>query len=127
MKFDLYSLFMYAGFLGILSIVLAEIWMQRKRKIALYNVADTITNVSCGMSDRLFSLFFDGAQYVIWTAIGSRFGIFTMPGGWMGVILCLLISGLFLQRDACFRIQLFKTRLYVFLYRAFFSIYCKVS
>ena len=55
MKFELYSLFMYAGFLGILSILLAEIWMQRKQKIALYNVADTITNVSCGMSDRLFS------------------------------------------------------------------------
>ena len=66
MKFDLYSLFMYAGFLGIICILIAEIWMQRKQKIALYNVADTITNVSCGMSDRLFSLFFDGAQYVIW-------------------------------------------------------------
>ena len=60
MNFDFYSLLMYTGFLGILFILLAEIWMQRKRKIALYNVADTITNVSCGMSDRLFSLFFDG-------------------------------------------------------------------
>ena len=86
MNFDLYSLFMYAGFLGILSILLAEIWMQRKRKIALYNVADTITNVSCGMSDRLFSLFFDGVQYVIWSAIGNRFGIFAMPEGWVGVV-----------------------------------------
>ncbi|MCX6176926.1 MAG: sterol desaturase family protein [Bacteroidetes bacterium] len=92
MNFDLYSLFMYAGFLGILSILLAEIWMQRKRKIALYNVADTITNVSCGMSDRLFSLFFDGVQYVIWSAIGNRFGIFAMPEGWVGVILCLLVT-----------------------------------
>lgn len=92
MNFDLYSLFMYAGFLGILSILLAEIWMQRKRKIALYNVADTITNVSCGMSDRLFSLFFDGVQYVIWSAIGNRFGIFAMPEGWVGVVLCLLVT-----------------------------------
>lgn len=34
--------------------------MQRRQKKALYNVADTITNVSCGMSDRLFSLFLMG-------------------------------------------------------------------
>ena len=92
MNFDFYSLLMYTGFLGILFILLAEIWMQRKRKIALYNVADTITNVSCGMSDRLFSLFFDGVQYVIWSAIGNRFGIFAMPEGWVGVILCLLVT-----------------------------------
>lgn len=92
MKFDLYSLFMYAGFTGVLCILLAEIWMQRKRKIALYNVADTVTNVSCGMSDRLFSLFFDGAQYVIWSTIGNRFGLFSVPQGWVGVVLCLLVT-----------------------------------
>lgn len=92
MKFDLYSLFMYTGFLGVLCILVAEIWVQRKRKIALYNVADTVTNVSCGMSDRLFSLFFDGAQYVIWSAIGNRFGLFSIPGGWVGVVLCLLVT-----------------------------------
>lgn len=92
MNLDLYSLFMYAGFFGVLCILMAEIWMQRRQKKALYNVADTITNVSCGMSDRLFSLFFDGVQYVIWSAIGNRFGIFAMPEGWVGVILCLLVT-----------------------------------
>jgi sterol desaturase/sphingolipid hydroxylase (fatty acid hydroxylase superfamily) len=83
---------MYAGFFGVLCILMAEIWMQRRQKKALYNVADTITNVSCGMSDRLFSLFFDGVQYVIWSAIGNRFGIFAIPGGWLGVVLCLLVT-----------------------------------
>ncbi|PHX76649.1 MAG: hypothetical protein CK543_05670 [Flavobacteriales bacterium] len=92
MNLDLYSLFMYAGFFGVLCILMAEIWMQRRQKKALYNVADTITNVSCGMSDRLFSLFFDGVQYVIWSAIGNRFGIFAIPGGWLGVVLCLLVT-----------------------------------
>jgi len=55
MKFDLYRFFMYSGFLGILCILIAEIWMQRKRKIALYNVADTITNVSCGVPGCFFA------------------------------------------------------------------------
>jgi alkylglycerol monooxygenase len=92
MNIDLYSFFMYAGFVGILCILTAEIYTQRKQQKSLYDIADTVTNISCGMSDRLFSLFFDGVQYVVWSAVDDRFGIFEMPSGWLGVVLCLVIT-----------------------------------
>ncbi|MEL6538569.1 MAG: sterol desaturase family protein [Bacteroidota bacterium] len=70
--------------------LLIELWLQRKLKKKVFHANDSIVNFSCGLSDRLFSVFWEGFLASVFIAIGSV-GLFYIPVTWWSVLLLALV------------------------------------
>lgn len=69
---------------------MTELWLQKRTKRRVFHANDSIVNFSCGLSDRLFSVFWDGLLAGTFLAISDRIGLFDIPVTWWSVILLLL-------------------------------------
>jgi len=70
--------------------LMIELWLQRKLKRRVFHANDSIVNFSCGLSDRLFSVFWEGFLASVFIALGS-IGLFNIPVTWWSVVLLVLL------------------------------------
>ena len=68
---------------------MVEVWLQHRMKKRVFHANDSIVNFSCGLSDRLFSVFWEGFLASSFIAVGS-IGLFDIPVTWWSVVLLVL-------------------------------------
>lgn len=73
------TIFIIGGFISILVVLALEAAYQRKFKVQLYNLADTIVNAACGISERTFSIFLDSILFVLFSYISSKVALWHVP------------------------------------------------
>lgn len=87
----IYNIFIAIGVFAIVAVLLAEtIWQRRHQKL-LYQISDTVTNTACGISDRVFNIFFDTIQFVLWTHLYQYVAIVKLEVSLLNWIICLLV------------------------------------
>lgn len=87
----IYNLFIGIGAISILGVLLFELWYQKKYGIRIYDMADTITNAACGLSDRVFNIFLDTFQFIIWSKLYGRVSVLNIPYSVASWLLCLVV------------------------------------
>jgi len=87
----IYNVFIGTGVVAILAVLLAERQYQRKKKVQLYCITDTVTNTACGISDRVFNIFFDTIQFVIWSQLYTYVALIQFPSNVFIWFLCLFV------------------------------------
>lgn len=73
------SIFIFGGIVAILVVLVLEFNYQRKYRVKLYNLADTIVNAACGISERTFSIFLDSVLFVLFSYISSKLALWQIP------------------------------------------------
>jgi sterol desaturase/sphingolipid hydroxylase (fatty acid hydroxylase superfamily) len=71
--------FILGAFAVLIIILTWEMIYQNKYKIRLYNLADSIVNAACGISERTFSIFLDSVLFVVFSYIYSHIAIWHIP------------------------------------------------
>jgi sterol desaturase/sphingolipid hydroxylase (fatty acid hydroxylase superfamily) len=87
----IYNIFIGTGVVAILVVLFAERQYQRKKKVQLYGIADTVTNTACGISDRVFNIFLDTIQFVIWSHLYTYVALIQFPSNVFTWFLCLFV------------------------------------
>jgi sterol desaturase/sphingolipid hydroxylase (fatty acid hydroxylase superfamily) len=85
------QIFILGGFVVMLIILLVEIGYQRKYRVKLYNLADTIVNAACGISERTFSIFLDSLLFVLFSSIFNNLALWQIPVTPLTWILLLVV------------------------------------
>lgn len=73
------SIFIFGGIVAILVVLVLEFYYQRRYRVKLYNLADTIVNAACGISERTFSIFLDSVLFVLFSYISSKLALWQIP------------------------------------------------
>lgn len=84
-------IFIIGGFAAILIILTLEILYQRKYQIKLYNLADSIVNAACGISERTFSIFLDSALFVVFSFLYQHVAVWKIPNTLANWFLLLVV------------------------------------
>lgn len=87
----IYNIFIASGVIAILVVLLAERRWQKKNQVKVYQIADTVTNTACGISDRVFNIFFDTIQFVLWSSLYAHVALVKLPVSVLGWFGCLVI------------------------------------
>jgi len=71
-----------------------ESWLGRRRGVALYEFADSITDLSCGIGQQVTQVFLKGAQILLYVVIFERLRLFDAPATtwWSWVALLVLLD-----------------------------------
>jgi len=73
------NIIILGGFILMLIILVVEIGYQRKYRVKLYDLADTIVNAACGISERTFSIFLDSILFVLFSSIFTHLAPWQIP------------------------------------------------
>jgi sterol desaturase/sphingolipid hydroxylase (fatty acid hydroxylase superfamily) len=75
-------------------LMLAEYYVAKKRKMNVFNLHNSIANVSIGIAERLTDILVSGSFYFLYNYLQHRFGIFHIKPGVAVWILLLLMTDL---------------------------------
>jgi sterol desaturase/sphingolipid hydroxylase (fatty acid hydroxylase superfamily) len=75
-------------------LMLAEYFVAKKRKLNVFNLHNSIANVSIGIAERLTDILVSGSFYFLYNYLQHRFGIFHIKPGVAIWILLLLMTDL---------------------------------
>lgn len=84
-----HELLILAGFICLVSILTAELIAQLVKKRKIFNLSDSTTNTAFGISDRVFSVFWDGFMLLVFTWIYDHLApwhIPVTPWSWLGIL-----------------------------------------
>lgn len=76
--------------IGIILLILLELYISHKREFKTYTLSDSIVNLSCGMIERLFNFFTYFIYYIAFDYLYDHFALFHLPNTiwtWVGAIL----------------------------------------
>src|SRR6202171_5824402 len=71
-----------------------ELWVARKRRAAVYRLNDALVDLSCGITQQIFVVFFAAALIGSYVFVYERFRLVSFPGGspWPWVIAFLAVD-----------------------------------
>jgi alkylglycerol monooxygenase len=75
-------------------LMLAEYYVAKKRKLNVFNLHNSIANVSIGIAERLTDILVSGSFYFVYDYLQHRFGLFHIKAGVVVWILLLLMTDL---------------------------------
>ena len=84
----------YAGFIIpiLLLLVAIEYMISRRKNVETYRFSDTIVNMSCGILERMFDLFYVVLLYFIFDFLSENFALTHIPQNAFTWILALLVA-----------------------------------
>jgi len=65
---------------GFFALIGVETWVARRRGVRVYRLADSLTDLSCGVSSQIEAMFFAAVQLGIYAALYARFHAFELHG-----------------------------------------------
>jgi alkylglycerol monooxygenase len=74
---------------GFFASIGVEMAVARVRGVRLYRMTDTITDLSCGISQQIEAMFFAAAQLAVYALVFSRFRLVEL-GGWQAWLIAFL-------------------------------------
>ncbi len=84
----------FIGFLAIviISLIITELILAKKKKIKIYNFSDSFTNFFCGMLERVFDVFFSILALYVFHYVYDNYAIFNIPSNIYTWLLGVLVT-----------------------------------
>ena len=84
----------FIGFLAIviISLIITELILAKKKKVKIYNFSDSFTNFFCGMLERVFDVFFSILALYVFHYVYDNYAIFNIPSNIYTWLLGVLVT-----------------------------------